>query len=671
MQILRRLASLICLVMVVKRLYEETCGKKRQHLSVSISAEAHMSGEASGSFSHQRKRIRDEMTNVLVEEGGMCGPILRSMKIDLDNANSVSWHYLHPCALLHAFSKRRPEFGDLLRHVETQRVIIYMDEITPGNVLRPDHGKSVAMWYWTLLDLPDWYIGRNEGWFYFAAFPVNLIGDVTDGYSYLFARMVEIFLEKEEPVNFTTGFPCLSSGGMFLCKGNFEAVLSDEKSITALWSLRGASGTKPCCFCQNVVGHMTRDKVEDNAWLVHYSCSSPRRFAKHTSSTFTEMRDKLENVSGNKQNCQKLGQVYGLTFKSTGILWHPTLRDKVCPVRQTVYDWMHILVASGGVCQYECNEYVKVLKEQGILPGQLDAFATQVTFPKKHQRLPKKFFQERVNWEDNTVLKAFAGETLLVVDTLVLSNRIVLEPLGVLQDHRECLELVASILGILSGGTAAHQFQHELKQKIARHNKLFDKLYSECAKPKFHWLFHVPENIGKIGRSLACFNPERKHRCAKTVAAFVRNQFLQVNLAMRIGNECLENFNDQKICQETFLEGKGRDASQWDDMLGQNLGKKVSVRMGNKLMSSRGLVSLHDAVWDKDQGQLFFPTKFLEVTDILSRRITFMCLANCHKHSGQGSFDGSSSEGLLVWQSEFQTVAYTLRSQGVIHALLK
>ena len=119
------------------------------------------------------------------------------MKIDLDNANSVSWHYLHPCALLHAFSKRRPEFGDLLRHVETQRVIIYMDEITPGNVLRPDHGKSVAMWYWTLLDLPDWYIGRNEGWFYFAAFPVNLIGDVTDGYSYLFARMVEFFWKKK------------------------------------------------------------------------------------------------------------------------------------------------------------------------------------------------------------------------------------------------------------------------------------------------------------------------------------------------------------------------------------------------------------------------------------------------------------------------------------------
>ena len=69
-----------------------------------------------------------------------------------------------------------------------------------------------------------------------------------------------------------------------------------------------------------------------------------------------------------------------------------------------------------------------------------------------------------MNWEDNTVLKAFAGETLLVVDTLVLFNEFVLKPLGILQDHRESLELASDILGILSLGAAANQFQRELKK---------------------------------------------------------------------------------------------------------------------------------------------------------------------------------------------------------------
>ena len=666
LQFLRRLASVIFVLMVVKLIGEQKCEKKRP-LSVSISAQAAMS-EGKGSQSHKRKRIRHEMTDALSEEGGVCGSIVRSMKIPCKDGGSVDWTYMDPCALLRALSK----FGDLLKNVETQRLCVYMDEVTPGNVLRPDRGRSVAMWYWTLLDLPDWFMGRSDGWFYFAALPVKLIDGIQDGYSYLFGRMMEIFLEQEGPFNFTTRFPCNSSRGMFLCKGKFEALLSDEKSITALWSLRGASGTKPCCFCQNVLGHMAPDKVEDHAWLVHYSCSSSKRFAKHTTRTFSDMREKLEAISGNKTACQKLGQVFGLTFKANGILWHPTLRHKVCPIQQTVYDWMHILVASGGVLQYECNEYVKVLKGEGILPEQLDAFAVHVCFPKKFQKLPKKFFQERVNWEDNSVLRAFAGEILMVVPTLVFFNEIVLKRLGILQDHRESLQLAADILDILFCGVESLQFQRELKRKIARHNDLFAQLYSGCVKPKFHWLFHVPEHIAKIGRSLACFSAERKHRAAKTVAAFnTQNDKVQLNLATRVGDDTLKGFSDKTVCQETFLLGTGKDAPQWEGLLELQLGKRVSAVCGRKLMSSKGEVSLQDAVWDREQGQLLFPTMFLQVTDVLSRRQTFMCVAQCHNHAGNGMFEAVSSEDLLVWKSEFQTVPYTKRSRGMIHALLK
>ena len=655
--------------MVVKLIGAQKCEKKRP-LSVSISAQAAMSA-GTGSQSHERKRIRDEMTDTLLEEGGLCGSIMRSMKIPCKDGGSVDWQYIDPCALLRALSKKRPEFGDLLKNAETQRICVYMDEVTPGNVLRPDHGRSIAMWYWTLLDLPDWFMGRSYGWFYFAAFPVKQIGDIQDGYSYLFGRMMEIFLEQEGPFNFTTGFPCNSSRGMFLCKGKFEALLSDEKAITALWSLRGASGTKPCCFCQNVLGHMAPDKVEDHAWLVHFSCSSSERFAKHTTRTFSDMREKLEAISGNKTACQKLGQVFGLTFKANGILWHPTLRQKVCPIQQTVYDWMHILVASGGVLQYECNEYVKVLKGQGVQPEQLDAFAVHVCFPKKITKLPKKFFQERVNWEDNSILKSFAGEILVVVPTLVFFNEIVLKPLGILQDHRESLQLAADILDILSLGVESLQFQRELKRKITRHNDLFAQLYSGCVKPKFHWLFQMPEHIAKIGRTIACFSAERKHRAAKTVAAFtVHNCRMQINLATRIAGDILRAFSDKTVCQETFLLSKGKDASQWDDLLGLKLGKEVSVVSGGKLMSSKGQVSLQDAVWDREQGQLLFPTLFLQVTDVLSRRQTFMCVAQCHNHAGNGMFEAASSEDLLVWKSEFQTVPYT-RAKGMIHAHLK
>ena len=142
-------------------------------------------------------------------------------------------------------------------------------------------------------------------------------------------------------------------------------------------------------------------------------------------------------------------------------------------------------------------------------------------------------------------------------------------------------------------------------------------------------------------------------------------------MATRIGDDILQVFSDKTTCQETFLLGKTRDASQWEDVLELKFGKKVSVQSSRKIMSSKGQVSLQDAVWDREQGQLLFPTLFLQVTDVLSRRLTFMRAAQCHNHAGNGIFETISSEDLLVWKSEFQAAPYTLRSKGMIHTLLK
>lgn len=669
---LRRLASLLVLLMVVKRLVEKQ-QTRRIPLHCSLGDQVAFLGDKDRDDGHQRKKIRAEMKDPLTAEG-VCGPIMRSMKIPLDDDSEIDWWFLHPCAFLHELCKKCPRLGDLLGSVDKHKISVYMDEIKPGNVLRPDPGQSVAMWYWTLNDLPDWYHARNEGWFYFAAFPVNLIGQVVGGYSYLFARAMDFFWEKEEPFNFTSGFPCMSTRGTFLCQGKFGALLSDEKSITALWSLRGASGTKPCCFCQNVVGHMTRQQVQGHAWLIHYSCSSASKFAKHTSTTFREMRDRLEEVSGRKAECNKLGQAYGLVYKQMGILWHPTLRDLVCPVQQTFFDWMHILIASGGVAQYECNELLKMVKGQGISLEQVDVFASKVVFPKRHANLSKKFFQERVNFDDNTCLRCFAGELLSALPILVLFSDIILEPLGLLPEHRQCLQFLADILDILTQGPRALQLLPELASAIAGHNDLYFKLYPDCSKPKFHWLFHVPENLETFQKNLSCFNPERKHRATKSIANHVFNDNLQHHVTMRIAHATLHSFDsdDGKVCKETYLDGPVHDVQTDSRVFMGALGAKdmVSFRAARRMVTATGAIFTGDCVFDSGMGQVLFPKKFFEVK-FLSGRCKFLCLADCHKHFENVLFEGCPSENLVDWDSSFRAVAYTLRANGCLHAGLQ
>ena len=187
----------------------------------------------------------------------------------------------------------------------------------------------------------------------------------------------------EDHLNFTACLACGSTSGMFLCQAELAAILSDEKAIKELWCLRGASGTKPCCMCQNILGHMPRENLEGHEWLLHYGCPDRLRFSKHSSATFQQMSDQLALVSGNKQEVKKLGQLYRLQFHAAGILWHPSLKDKVCPVKQNYYDWMHILLASGGLGQYEINQFVKEIRGLGIPLKQLDDFAKMVIFPQK------------------------------------------------------------------------------------------------------------------------------------------------------------------------------------------------------------------------------------------------------------------------------------------------
>ena len=104
------------------------------------------------------------------------------------------------------------------------------------------------------------------------------------------------------------------------------------------------------------------------------------------------MRDQLALVSANKQEVKKMGQLYGLQFHASGILWHPSLKHKLCPVKQNYYDWMHILLASGGLGQYEINEFVKKIRGMGIPLKQLDDFASVVFFSQRLYKAIADFF---------------------------------------------------------------------------------------------------------------------------------------------------------------------------------------------------------------------------------------------------------------------------------------
>ena len=83
-----------------------------------------------------------------------CGPVVKS--IDLDG---LQWSCISPPALINFLGERSPDFLGLMLKIMDQRgplcvfrAVLYIDECRPGNVMRPDMGRTVQHALWTLVE---------------------------------------------------------------------------------------------------------------------------------------------------------------------------------------------------------------------------------------------------------------------------------------------------------------------------------------------------------------------------------------------------------------------------------------------------------------------------------------------------------------------------------------
>ena len=613
---------------------------------------------------HARREHRDMSGSFGVE--GPCGKILDTMPIPV-KAGQYDWPFLRPAAFVQLLARENPRFGDMLKAVGPRlRLAFYLDEIKPGNILRPDAGRTLCNFYWCFLDLPSWFRARDSGWMLFGCFPYKLVKGVRGGYSFLFGEMLKQFFDNDPLLDFRSGFPCRCAEGLFLCLGDFTMLVSDEKALKEVLMLRGASGTKPCLFCQNVLGHMPAESVENDEYLVHYSNPDRTRFRCHTSESFDLQLQRLRRARDNKKELQRLGQVYGLHYCPQGVLFRPALSSIVKPIECVMYDYMHILLASGGLAQYQLNSFVKRLKDEGIALEMMDAFARSMFFPKGWGKLPPNFFAERVCMDPGSMMKTFAGEVLTAIAVLEMLVERTLESAGVLPADCECLVLLCKMINIFQGPSAA-QHTRELTSLIDGYTALFARIYAECTRPKMHWLHHVPEGIERFKTCVACFAPERKHRSIKSVATFVTNDTLSMHVTLRIAEDTRRTFQQEELTLPCYLVG-GQEVDWARELLRPHVPDVSVVRRSGTMVTPTGRVQSEDVVYIPRLHKVGQARIFLQAT-LHSGAFVFLVELALHEHVGDYIFSSHGQACLLVWEEDFRAIPYAVRSCGSLQLL--
>ena len=294
--------------------------------------------------------------------------------------------------------------------------------------------------------------------------------------------------------------------------------------------MKGSGGTKPCCFCKNVVGKRTFLGRNRDGYFVTLAVAKYAHLDPHTDESLYEMADVLRDrqATAGKTVFKTLQQAFGLNFAPHSCLFDAALRPHIHPRAAILWDWMHVLVCNGLVTN-EAAMLIQVLRDAGVPLEALDAFTHSIHnlkgFPSS--RMPCNFFRNRFHSSTSgPSLQAFAKEMMAVACALRLFIEMTLVPRRLLEPYYRCFLYLCTILDIVSLGDKAIALLPFLRRVVEAHHSLFADLYGvDSTVPKHHYTMHLPDVIETLQVNVSAFTVERKHRCAKRIANRVFNNF--------------------------------------------------------------------------------------------------------------------------------------------------
>ena len=108
--------------------------------------------------------------------------------------------------------------------------------------------------------------------------------------------------------------------------------------------------------------------------LRHFALARPGDFLPHSDETFWEVCDDLARRRATTRigDFKKLEQNMGVNCQVDALPFDRDLRGVYRPISCLYWDWLHIMVASGGVCQFLVNAVALDVEAAGIELALLD-----------------------------------------------------------------------------------------------------------------------------------------------------------------------------------------------------------------------------------------------------------------------------------------------------------
>ena len=115
------------------------------------------------------RAARDQLTSTLTPYGKIHTPV----QLELLRGRSVTLEMQHPLAMLWYMTRTSACFSAMVERTFDTRtptvgcpwgMVLYNDEVTPGNQLRQKHPRKLEGFYWSVLEFGPPVLSDEEGW---------------------------------------------------------------------------------------------------------------------------------------------------------------------------------------------------------------------------------------------------------------------------------------------------------------------------------------------------------------------------------------------------------------------------------------------------------------------------------------------------------------------------
>jgi len=155
-------------------------------------------------------------------------------------------------------------------------LVIYADEVVPGNALSRANLRKVWVAYWSFLELGMAALSQEDAWMCILVLRSDVVQNVAAGMSQIYSALVKMFFGGKGHNPETSGIVIESVGGsQFRMYYKLAMFLQDGDAHKCTWHCKGDAGSKFCMLCTNLFSEKSGIKDEDGTELL--TCSIIRK----------------------------------------------------------------------------------------------------------------------------------------------------------------------------------------------------------------------------------------------------------------------------------------------------------------------------------------------------------------------------------------------------------